>query len=163
MIGARCRAPPWEGTSTLPIEIRRRACRLPGCRKIFFICRSCDHGRCYCCDDHRHEARLEQRRKGNRKYQESRAAKLDHAARQREYIQRQKQKVTGQGREGVPRFVKIDSCRSTKLNRSRIPALLAAKQYYSADLTGPTRQLGRESGTASRLPHAHRFLRVTHV
>jgi hypothetical protein len=27
------------------------------------------------------------------------------------------------------------------LNRSRIPVLLAAKQYYSAGLTGPARQL----------------------
>jgi hypothetical protein len=52
---------------------------------------------------------LKQRRKANRKYQECRAAKLDHAARQRAYIQRQNQKVTGQGREGVTPSVKIDS------------------------------------------------------
>lgn len=108
-----------KARSPLPIEIRRRVCRFHGCGRIFYICRSCDRGQCYCCDEHRRQARLEQRRRANRKYQQSRAAKLDHAARQRAYIHRRSQKVTGQGRESAPCSVTIESAlKSIDLTKS---------------------------------------------
>ena len=102
-----------EGTAILPeVEIRRRVCRGPECGMVFYICRSCDHGQCYHDDVCRHRARLAQRRKANRKYQASRAAKLDHADRQRAYIEGQRlkpEKVTGQGSETAGTSVTIDS------------------------------------------------------
>jgi hypothetical protein len=55
---------------------------------------------------------LAQRRKANREYQASRAAKLDHADRQRAYIERQRlkpEKVTGQGSATAGASVTIDS------------------------------------------------------
>jgi hypothetical protein len=55
---------------------------------------------------------LAQRRKANREYQASRAAKLDHADRQRAYTERQRlkpNKVTGQGSETAAASVTIDS------------------------------------------------------
>jgi len=55
---------------------------------------------------------LAQRRKANREYQASHAAKLDHADRQRAYTERQRlkpKKVTGQGSESAGSSVTIDS------------------------------------------------------
>jgi hypothetical protein len=113
MIGARCRAPPSEGTDTLPqVELRRRVCRGPECGIVFYICRPCDRGQHYHDDVCRHRARLAQRRKANREYQASRAAKLDHADRQRAYIERRRlrwKKVTGQGSETTGSSVTIGS------------------------------------------------------
>jgi hypothetical protein len=103
----------WEGTATLPVDgIRLRVCRRPGCGIDFYLCRSCDRGQCYCGEYCHHQARLEQRRKANRKYQANFAAKLDHAECQRAYCQRQKlklKKVTGQGSEPATSSVTIDS------------------------------------------------------
>jgi hypothetical protein len=103
----------WEGTATLPeAGIRQRVCRGPECGIIFYICRSCDRGQCYCSEYCRHQARLAQRRKANREYQASFAAMLDHAAHQQAYRQRQKlklKKVTGQGSETSTPSVTIDS------------------------------------------------------
>jgi hypothetical protein len=102
-----------EGTAILPnIEIRQRECRGPECRVVFYICRSCDRGQCYCSEYCRRCSRLAQRSKANRKYESSRAARLDHADRQRAYIERQKQqseKMTGQGSEQADASVTIDS------------------------------------------------------
>ena len=84
--------------SVLSLELRQRICRGSGCCKIFYICRSCDRGHAYCSQECRRHQRLAQKRKSNRIYQKSLAAKLDHADRQRAYIQRRKLKiVTGQG------------------------------------------------------------------
>jgi hypothetical protein len=102
-----------EGTAILPnIEIRQRECRGPECRVVFYICRSCDRGQCYCSEYCRRRSRLAQRSKANRKYQASRAARFDHADRQRAYIELQKQqfeKMTGQGIEEAGVSVTIDS------------------------------------------------------
>lgn len=134
-----------KARSPLAIEIRRRVCRFRGCGRIFYICRSCDRGQCYCCDEHRHQARLEQRRQANRKYQQNRAAKLDHAARQRAYIHRQSQKVTGQGRENAISSVTIESALTsihlTKSPKQKAPEashgeskLISASQKGSSSL-----------------------------
>ena len=65
---------------------------------VFFICRRCDRGQAYCSQECRRCARLLQRRHANRIYQQSLAARLDHADRQRAYYQRRKlQILTGQG------------------------------------------------------------------
>ena len=103
----------WEGAGTLPeVEIRQRVCRGPECTIVFYICRSCDRGQRYHNDVCRHQARLAQRRKANREYQASHAAKLDHADRQRAYTERQRlkpKKVTGQGSKTADSSVTIDS------------------------------------------------------
>jgi hypothetical protein len=39
---------------------------------VFYLCRSCDRGQCYCGEYCRHQARLGQRRKANSKYQAGR-------------------------------------------------------------------------------------------
>jgi hypothetical protein len=54
-------------------------------------------------------------------------------------------------------------CPSTKPNRTRTRAWLAAKQDYSRGLNGPAQQLRRGSRLASRLRQRHRILRVAHV
>jgi len=72
---------------------------------------------------------LAQRRKANRKYQASYAAKLDHADRQRAYMQRQRlklQKVTGQGSEAAGASVTI--AWSRKLEPKAQPEALYANQ-----------------------------------
>jgi hypothetical protein len=100
-----------EGSAILgKIEIRQRVCRGPGCSVIFYICRSCDRGQRYHDNVCRHRARCAQRRQANRQYQASFTAKLDHAARQRAYTERQKlKKVTGQGSKTAGPSVTIDS------------------------------------------------------
>jgi len=83
---------------------------------------------------------LAQRSKANRKYQASRAARLDHACRQREYIERQKwqfKKVTGQGREEASASVTIDSplidtgIVAEKAGQQAQPETCHAKPYFS--------------------------------
>jgi len=81
-----------------PAELRRKECAWAPCGAVFYVCRSCDRGYLYCSEQCRREARLLQHRRANRVYQQSRAARLDHAARQSEYRRRLKQnKVTDQG------------------------------------------------------------------
>lgn len=60
-----------------------RQCR--SCTAIFYVCRHCYRGQRYCGDACRKQARLEQRRAANKRYQQSEAGHRTHRMRQRNY------------------------------------------------------------------------------
>lgn len=76
------------------LVLRQRMCP---CQTIFYICRSCDRGQRYCSPRCRHQARCEQRRRANRRHQQSQEGQLDHRDRQRLYRRQRAQRVTDQG------------------------------------------------------------------
>lgn len=78
------------------IVLRQRVCRYSLCRTIFYICRCCDRGQRYCCEECRKICRREQCRAANRHHQKSDEGRLDHRDRQREYRKRLKKIVTDQ-------------------------------------------------------------------
>lgn len=82
--------------------LRQRVCRGSECHAVFWICRHCDRGQRYCSPACRAQARLQQRRRANRRHQQSPEGRLDHRDRQREYRKRCAQRtpparVTDQG------------------------------------------------------------------
>ena len=58
---------------------------------MFYICSCCDRGHRYCSDHCRREARQQQRRQANSKYQQTEYGLADHRDRQRDYRERQAQ------------------------------------------------------------------------
>jgi len=82
--------------------LRQRVCRGRECHAVFWICRHCDRGQCYCSPACRDRARREQRRHANCRHQRSPEGRLDHRDRQRDYRRRRAQRalqarVTDQG------------------------------------------------------------------
>lgn len=67
------------------------------CHCQVIICSHCDYGNCYCSGKCSAQSRLEKQREANGRYQSSSKGSHLHAARQRLYRQRQKEKVTHQG------------------------------------------------------------------
>lgn len=67
------------------------------CRKQVVICSDCDRGNIYCFDGCAPLARKKSLQLAALRYQNSSQGKHRHAARQRQYRLRQKQKVTHQG------------------------------------------------------------------
>ena len=67
---------------------RQLFCRGAGCGAMFYICNSCYRGQVYCGEGCRHRMRREQRRRANRRHQQSREGRLDHRDRQRAYRER---------------------------------------------------------------------------
>lgn len=61
------------------------------CRELFFICRPCYRGHCYCGDACRHKARRRQLQEANQRYQQSKEGRLDHNDRQHAYLERKAQ------------------------------------------------------------------------
>jgi len=95
---------------TPAVESRRRKCRWPGCGADFRVCRSCDRGYLYCSEECNRLAFLTNHSRSNNVYQQSFAARLDHAERQRAYRERQREKkVTDQGRDFSGPSASIDS------------------------------------------------------
>lgn len=70
------------------VVLRQRVCRSQGCQTVFWICTHCDRGQRYCCAACRSEARRQQCRAANRRYQRSPEGRLDHRDRQRAYRER---------------------------------------------------------------------------
>ena len=68
------------------VTLRQRVCGQ--CYSVFWICPHCDRGQRYCNLTCRMQARLAQRRRANRRHQQSRAGREDHRDRQREYRRR---------------------------------------------------------------------------
>lgn len=68
--------------------LRQRICQRNECHAVFWICRHCDRGQRYCSSGCRAEARLQQHRSANRRYQRSPEGRLDHRERQQEYRRR---------------------------------------------------------------------------
>jgi hypothetical protein len=68
------------------VVFRQRICR--GCNAVFWICHSCDRGQRYCGPGCRLPAVRKQRRRANRRHQNSPEGRLDHRDRQRAYRKR---------------------------------------------------------------------------
>jgi hypothetical protein len=68
--------------------LRQRFCRWQECGTIFWICRSCDRGQCYCSDHCRSKARREQRCAANLRHRKTLEGRLDQRDRQKAYRQR---------------------------------------------------------------------------
>jgi hypothetical protein len=86
---------------------------------------------------------LAQRRKANREYQASYAAKLDHADRQRAYTERQRlkpKKVTGQGSETAGSSVTIDSALISNGIVAKKPEQRAQEALHGKPNPFPARQ-----------------------
>ena len=60
-------------------------CDRADCRHVFFLCRRCDRGDRYCSRACAHRARHATLRAANRRYQQSRQGRRQHAARQARY------------------------------------------------------------------------------
>jgi hypothetical protein len=105
---------------------------------------------------------LAQRRKANREYQASRAAKLDHADRQRAYIERQRlkpEKVTGQGSETTGASATIDSALISTGIVAKKPEPQAQEALHGKPYPFPARQQASSGlvfcmvcGRSARLP-----------
>jgi hypothetical protein len=89
------------------------------CHQQVFICSRCDRGNIYCEAGCAQIARTESLRAAGRRYQASRCGRFTHAARQRRYRQRQKQKVTHQGSPPTPTDDSIPSRLSEPVERVR--------------------------------------------
>ena len=68
------------------VVLRQRVCR--ACNAVFVLCRSCDRGQRYCSPECRLPALRQQRRRANRRHQDSPEGRLDHRDRQRAYRKR---------------------------------------------------------------------------
>jgi hypothetical protein len=77
-----------------------RTCVNEKCGGVFFLCRRCDRGQRYCSEACRNCCRQEQRRRANRKHQQSPEGRLDHLDRQRAYRERLR-RVTDQSSESL--------------------------------------------------------------
>ncbi len=67
------------------------------CLRQVVICSQCDRGNIYCGQYCAQQARMESIREANQRYRMTFQGRLNHAACQQRYRQRQKQKVTDQG------------------------------------------------------------------
>jgi ribosomal protein L35 len=67
------------------------------CHTQSVICSRCDRGQIYCSDTCAKTARLKSCREAEKRYQLTLKGKHKHAARQKRYLIRQKEKVTDQG------------------------------------------------------------------
>ena len=79
-----------------PIQDTARLYHCARCHAQTVICHCCDRGNIYC-KDCALPARQEAIRRASKRYQESPQGRLNHAARQRRYRERQTEKVTHNG------------------------------------------------------------------
>ena len=97
------------GSGGREVVLRQRLCRYGGCGRLFYICRSCDRGHAYCSVSCRRKGQRRWRSEVNRRYQQSREARRDHADRQREYRRRRaEQFVTDPGSPGSVEVSTLD-------------------------------------------------------
>ena len=75
------------------------------CHAQVIICRHCDRGHRYCLNGCADIAKKESSQRASKKYQATRQGKLNNAARQQRFRDKQKQKVTHQGSLAKPRRV----------------------------------------------------------
>jgi len=84
------------------ICLRPRLCRAHDCGTLFWVCSHCDRGQCYCSQTCRQEARRQQRRAANRRYQLTEPGRRAHRRRQRTYRQGHvKARVTDHGSRSI--------------------------------------------------------------
>ena len=73
------------------------------CRTQVLICRQCDRGQLYCSSICSQQARTDSLHRANHRYRTSRRGRMNNAARQQRFRQRQAKKVTHQGSIPLPR------------------------------------------------------------
>ena len=99
-----------------------------GCNSPIVICRHCDRGNRYCkpCAPVMY---LKARRRANTRYQSTYQGRINHAARQKRYRERQKQKVTHQTSKG-------QSVRDLLINKRKCATLTldVAKKRHNKDV-----------------------------
>lgn len=84
------------------VILRQRICGGEGCHAVFWICEHCDRGQRYCSPECRIAARLQQRRRANRRYQQSPEGRQDHRDRQEQYRSRHcRARVTDQSSASI--------------------------------------------------------------
>lgn len=104
------------------VVLRPRRCRR--CNAVFWICPHCDRGQRYCSSFCRIRARRQQRRRANRRHQQSPEGRADHRDRQREYRHRCREigaRVTDHGSASItsPRTIPSWDTRSASTTVSR--------------------------------------------
>ena len=91
------------------------------CHAQTTICRCCDRGNVYC-PECALPAHQEARRRASIRYQKSRQGRLNHAARQRRYRERQSEKVTHNGSLEAENPVELSTKRNTSILRNLFTA-----------------------------------------
>ena len=96
------------------VVLRQRICRGAGggCGALFFICPPCDRGQRYCSPACRTQARIQQTRRANRRYQLSPEGRADHRDRQAAYRCRRRQPRACVTDPSSPSIVSPSSCSS---------------------------------------------------
>lgn len=89
------------------LTLREGRCGWISCYRLFYICRHCDHGQIYCSEACRASNQKRLRAQANRRHQQSREGRRDHADRQRAY--RERKKVTDHGRPALEDLGKLCS------------------------------------------------------
>jgi hypothetical protein len=79
-------------------ELREVVCRWEGCRKVFWLCSSCDYGQCYCSDRCREAGRRRSLRRARLKYARSGRGVENNRERQR----RHRRRISSKKRNGSP-------------------------------------------------------------
>lgn len=105
------------------------AARLYSCQKCnaqVTICRHCDHGNRYCmeCAPIAHK---EARKRAAARYQDSHRGRLNHAARQSRYRERQKKKVTHKGSGSA----RVSDLLTDGREKIKLPSIPSARKYVS--------------------------------
>ncbi len=94
------------------------------CHAHVTICRHCDHGNRYCMEC-APVARQEARKRAAARYQDSHQGRLNHAARQSRYRERQKEKVTHKG----SRVVRISDLLIVGRNKVKLSSIPPARKH----------------------------------
>jgi hypothetical protein len=111
-----------------------RTCGWQPCQAIFYICSHCDRGHRYCSVACGRQARRQQQRVANRRYQTSPEGRLDHRDRQCQYRQRKRSAM-----EGVTYHTSLRICVPAELPREptgaaarmvTMPAWLKPLQWF---------------------------------
>jgi len=119
------------------VVLRQRICRGEGCHAVFWICEHCDRGQQYCSPACRVAARRQQRRRANRRYQQSPEGRQDHRDRQQEYRRRQCQtRVTDQSSAAIlsPALLPCGSKEATPRAGSKLSDVPACRPQPSIHL-----------------------------
>jgi hypothetical protein len=99
------------------------------CNVQITICRHCDHGNRYCmeCAPVAHQ---EARKRAAVRYQDSQQGRLNHAARQSQYRERQKKKVTHKG----SKVVRISDLLIDGRKKNKLSSIPPAQKIFSTNL-----------------------------
>jgi hypothetical protein len=115
------------------VVLRQRSCRR--CDAVFWICPHCDRGQRYCSAFCGVPARRQQRRRANRRHQQSPEGRADHRDRQREYRHRRRRiraRVPDQGSASISSPGNIPSWESRSASTATSRVSVAAFAFTRA-------------------------------